>query len=121
MRYGHPDLMPQRARDVDDLRAGHLQRSVRLVGLELPERWDGAKRSRTSRLRALTPWGATGDKHGLVRGINPIGCMADAAHVQLRNRSHDSSLGAKLRGFCDGAGSGTRLHSHQFSDQKGHR
>jgi hypothetical protein len=44
-----------------------------------------------------------GDKRGLVRGINPVGWMADVAYVPSReNRSHGSSLGAKLRGFCNG-------------------
>ena len=44
-----------------------------------------------------------GDKRGLVRGINPVGWMADVAYVpSSENRSHGSSLGAKLRGFCDG-------------------
>ena len=44
-----------------------------------------------------------GDRRGLVRGINPIGWMADVAYVPSReNRSHGSALGAKLRGFCDG-------------------
>jgi hypothetical protein len=38
-----------------------------------------------------------------VRGINPIGWMADVAYVpSSENRSHGSSLGAKLRPFCDG-------------------
>jgi hypothetical protein len=44
-----------------------------------------------------------GDQRGLVRGINPVGWMADVAYVPSgENRSHGSSLGAKLRGFCDG-------------------
>ena len=44
-----------------------------------------------------------GDQRGLVRGTNPIGWMADVAYVpSSENRSHGSSLGAKLRGFCDG-------------------
>jgi hypothetical protein len=44
-----------------------------------------------------------GDKRGLVRGINPVGWMAHVAYVPSReNRSHGSSLGAKLRGFCNG-------------------
>jgi hypothetical protein len=38
-----------------------------------------------------------------VRGINPIGWMADVAYVPSgENRSHGSSLGAKLRAFCGG-------------------
>jgi hypothetical protein len=44
-----------------------------------------------------------GDLRGLVRGINPLGWMADVAYVRSsENRSHGSSLGAKLRAFCDG-------------------
>jgi hypothetical protein len=44
-----------------------------------------------------------GDQRGLVRGINPVGWMADVAYVPSpENRSHGSSLGAKLRAFCDG-------------------
>jgi hypothetical protein len=44
-----------------------------------------------------------GDLRGLVRGINPRGWMADVAYVpSSENRSHGSSLGAKLRAFCDG-------------------
>jgi hypothetical protein len=46
---------------------------------------------------------ANGDLRGLVRGINPVGWMADVAYVSSReNRSHGSSLGAKLRGVCEG-------------------
>jgi hypothetical protein len=46
---------------------------------------------------------ANGDKRGLVRGINPVGWMVDVAYVpSSENRSHGSSLGAKLHGFCDG-------------------
>ena len=38
-----------------------------------------------------------------VRGINPIGWMADVAYVpSSENRSHGSTLGAKLKPFCDG-------------------
>ena len=44
-----------------------------------------------------------GNQRGLVRGINPIGWMADVAYVPDReNQSHGSSLGAKLRRFCNG-------------------
>jgi hypothetical protein len=43
------------------------------------------------------------DQRGLVRGINPTGWMADVAYVpSSENRSHGSSLGVKLRRFCDG-------------------
>ena len=44
-----------------------------------------------------------GNQKGLVRGINPIGWMADVDYVpSSENRSHGSSLGAKLRRFCNG-------------------
>ena len=46
---------------------------------------------------------ANGTQHGLVRGLSPIGWMADVAYVpSSENRSHGASLGAKLRRFCDG-------------------
>ena len=38
-----------------------------------------------------------------MRGINPIGWMADVMYVADReNQSHGSSMGAKLRRFCNG-------------------
>lgn len=46
---------------------------------------------------------ANGDQRGLARGINPLGWMADVMYVpSSENRSHGSSLGAKLRGLCNG-------------------
>jgi len=46
---------------------------------------------------------ANGKQRGLIRGINPIGWLADVEYVRSsENRSHGSSLGAKLRRFCDG-------------------
>jgi hypothetical protein len=46
---------------------------------------------------------ANGDSRGLVRGINPIGWPADVEYVpSSENRSHGSSMGAKLRGLCNG-------------------
>ena len=46
---------------------------------------------------------ANGKQRGLVRGINPIGWMADVMYVRSsENRSHGSSLGAKMRRFCNG-------------------
>jgi hypothetical protein len=46
---------------------------------------------------------ANGTLKGLVRGTNPIGWMADVMYVPDReNQSHGSSLGAKLRRFCNG-------------------
>lgn len=44
-----------------------------------------------------------GKQRGLIRGINPVGWLADVQYVpSSENRSHGSSLGAKLRRFCDG-------------------
>jgi len=46
---------------------------------------------------------ANGDMRGLVRGIHPIGWMADVRYVKSsENRSHGASLGAKLRRLCNG-------------------
>jgi hypothetical protein len=40
---------------------------------------------------------------GLVRGSNPRGWKADVRYVpSAENRSHGSTLGTKLRRFCDG-------------------
>jgi hypothetical protein len=44
-----------------------------------------------------------GKGKGLERGSNPRGWKADVQYVpSSENRSHGSSLGAKLRRFCDG-------------------
>ncbi|HUR86947.1 MAG TPA: hypothetical protein VMY78_16560 [Solirubrobacteraceae bacterium] len=46
---------------------------------------------------------ANGKQKGLIRGVFPLGWMADVAYVDDgENQSHGSSLGAKLRGFCNG-------------------
>ena len=40
---------------------------------------------------------------GLTKGINPRGWKADVAYVpSSENRSHGSTMGTKLRRFCDG-------------------
>jgi hypothetical protein len=40
---------------------------------------------------------------GLTRGVHPIGWMADVRYVpSAENRSHGSSLGSKLRRYCNG-------------------
>ncbi len=40
---------------------------------------------------------------GLTRGTNPTGWMADVEYVpSAENRSHGSTMGIKLRRFCDG-------------------
>ena len=40
---------------------------------------------------------------GLTRGTNPLEWRADVAYVPSpENRSHGSSLGLKVRRFCDG-------------------
>jgi hypothetical protein len=47
---------------------------------------------------------SSGLSKALTRGINPIGWMADVEYVPSgENRSHGSSLGAKLRRLCNGA------------------
>ena len=44
-----------------------------------------------------------GKGRGLARGTRPRGWMADVAYVpSSENRSHGSTLGIKLRRFCDG-------------------
>lgn len=44
-----------------------------------------------------------GKGRGLTRGTRPTGWMADVAYVASReNRSHGSTLGTKLRRFCNG-------------------
>jgi hypothetical protein len=44
-----------------------------------------------------------GKGRGLERGVNPIGWRADVRYVPSgENRSHGSTLGAKLRRFCNG-------------------
>jgi len=46
---------------------------------------------------------ANGRSRALVRGRNPRGWMADVAYVESgENRSHGSSLGNKLRPYCNG-------------------
>ncbi len=46
---------------------------------------------------------ANGRSRALVRGTNPRGWKADVAYVESgENRSHGSSLGNKLRPFCNG-------------------
>jgi hypothetical protein len=46
---------------------------------------------------------ANGKQRGLIRGINPIGWLAGVEYVPSgENRSHGSSLGAKVRRLCDG-------------------
>jgi hypothetical protein len=46
---------------------------------------------------------ANANLKGLVRGINPLGWLADVMYVpSSENRSHGSTLGAKLRGLCNG-------------------
>ena len=46
---------------------------------------------------------ANGTSRDLVRGTNPRGWKADVMYVRSReNRSHGSSLGSKLRRFCNG-------------------
>jgi hypothetical protein len=44
-----------------------------------------------------------GRAEGVERGTHPLGWKADVRYVpSSENRSHGASLGAKLRGLCDG-------------------
>lgn len=46
---------------------------------------------------------ANGSQHGLVQGFGPLGWRADVAYVDSsENRSQGASMGAKLRGLCNG-------------------
>lgn len=46
---------------------------------------------------------ANGLSSGLMRGVNPIGWLADVEYVPIsENRSHGASLGAKLGKLCNG-------------------
>ena len=46
---------------------------------------------------------ANGSSIGLVLGVDPIGWLADVRYVpSSENRSHGSSLGAKLKKLCNG-------------------
>ena len=65
--------------------------------------WKGSRPAWASTAMSTPRGRPNGDLRGLVRGINPRGWMADVAYVpSSANRSHGSSLGAKLRAFCDG-------------------
>jgi hypothetical protein len=92
--HGHGDYLRS-----DPMATGsRLERNARVLALM----WRPARQSLTSQT-AATSAGPNGDLRGLVRGINPAGWMAHVAYVRSgENRSHGSSLGAKLRRFCDG-------------------
>lgn len=63
----------------------------------------GSRLERTRTATNTRPLSDAVNQKGLVRGINPIGWMADVMYVPDReNQSHGSSLGAKLRRFCNG-------------------
>jgi hypothetical protein len=66
----------------------------------LLERWD----TRAGHDRdEYPPAVGRGRGTGLTRGSNPRGWKADGAYVpSAENRSHGSTLGIKLRRFCDG-------------------
>jgi len=82
-------------------RPGAAQRRDRLLeDSGLPSRAD---EDRDEYPPAVGRGRANGSQKGLVRGINPLGWMADVMYVpDGENQSHGSSLGAKLRRFCNG-------------------
>ena len=65
-----------------------------------------ARRSRRGRgwtATSIRPPSAAASGAHLVRGSNPRGWQADVAYVpSAENRSHGSTMGIKLRRFCDG-------------------
>jgi hypothetical protein len=92
VRRGWPRVMVLNRKGADDRRDRLLDGFSTRPGFDRDEYPAAVGRGRPN-----------GDKRGLVRRVNPVGWMADVAYVPSReNRSHGSSLGAKLRGFCDG-------------------
>jgi hypothetical protein len=92
VRRGWPRVMVLNRKGADDRRERLLEDVPTLPGFDRDEYPAAVGRGKPN-----------GDLRGLVRGINPVGWMADVAYVpSSENRSHGSSLGAKLRGFCDG-------------------
>ena len=77
-------------------RPGADARRDRLLdGLEHPRRATTATSTRRRSAAAAAP--------GLTRGSDPRGWKADVAYVpSSENRSHGSTMGIKLRRFCDG-------------------
>jgi hypothetical protein len=89
---GWPRVMVLNRTDVDERRDRLLDDIPTKAGFDRDEYPAAVGRGR-----------ANGNQRGLVRGINPIGWMADVMYVRSsENRSHGSSLGAKLRRFCNG-------------------
>jgi hypothetical protein len=92
VRRGWPRVMVLNRKGADERRDRLLEAFPTRPGLDRDEYPAAVGRGKPN-----------GDQRGLVRGINPVGWMADVADVPSReNRSHGSSLGAKLRGFCNG-------------------
>jgi hypothetical protein len=92
VKRGWPRVMVLNRKGTDDRRDGLLDGFPTRPGFDRDEYPAAVGRGRPN-----------GDQRGLVRGINPVGWMADVAYVPSReNRSHGASLGGKLRGFCDG-------------------
>jgi hypothetical protein len=89
---GWPSVMVISRRGKDQRRERLLQNIPTRAGFDRDEYPAAVGRGR-----------ANGTQRGLVRGLSPIGWMADVAYVpSSENRSHGASLGAKLRRFCDG-------------------
>lgn len=89
---GWPSVMVISRRGKDERRERLLQNIPTRAGFDRDEYPAAVGRGR-----------ANGTQRGLIRGVGPIGWMADVAYVpSSENRSHGASLGAKLRRFCDG-------------------
>lgn len=89
---GWPSVMVVNRRGTDQRRDRLLQGIATRSGFDRDEYPAAVGRGR-----------ANGSKHGLVRGTGPIGWKADVMYVpSSENRSHGSSLGSKLRRFCEG-------------------
>jgi hypothetical protein len=89
---GRPRIMVLNRRGADERRDRLLEDIPTMAGFDRDEYPAAVGRGR-----------ANGKQRGLIRGINPIGWMADVDYVpSSENRSHGSSLGAKLRRFCNG-------------------
>jgi hypothetical protein len=90
--HGWPSVMVLNRRGTDQRRDRLLQGVPTRSGFDRDEYPAAVGRGR-----------ANGSRHGLVRGTGPTGWKADVMYVpSSENRSHGSSMGAKLRRFCEG-------------------
>lgn len=90
--HGWPSVMVLNRRGTDQRRDRLLRGIATRSGFDRDEYPAAVGRGR-----------ANGDRHGLVRGTGPVGWKADVMYVpSSENRSHGSSLGSRLRRFCEG-------------------